>query len=298
MIQGTYRFYQHGKLIAAKKNLITTEGRRVILRYLAGSASGIGGAIALGTLEAAPTVDDTRLGFEIHRATVTIRNVDYTANTVLFKGSVEQEAEFKIYEAGLWSSATNSLGAMDSQTLSTFDTETEEWTNVTVDATQSRSSADSVRVDATASATTSARTEVEMDLTGYSPEDVFALAFYKADNNIASLTLAFENTITGGSLKLTKTISALPAGYNVVTFRKGDFVAAGSIAWDSIDTFGVDVTAGGTAGYVILDGIRIEDTDTPDQEHILISRTILDTPLVKTSVAPMDVEYSLEFSVS
>jgi hypothetical protein len=298
MMKGTYRFYQHGELIATQKNLITSEGERLLLRYLAGSAPSIGSAIALGVMQTPATISDVRLGYEVYRASVDVRSIDYNANTVLFKGVIEQNAVFTLYEAGLWSTETNALGATDSVSLTTFDLATEEWTNVTTDATQARTSEDSIRVDATANATTSPRLVVNMDLTGFSTEDVFSLAFYKANNNITSITLYFGNSLTGGSLTLTKTISAMPVGYNVVQFRKGDFVVNGGITWDAIDTLGFNVTAGGTAGYVILDGLRVEDTDTPDQDHILVSRTVMSTPLVKSSTAPMDVEYTLEFSVS
>ncbi len=298
MIKGTYRFYQNGELIATQKNLITSEGERLILRYLAGSASSIGSAIALGVMQTPATIGDKRLGFEVYRASVEVRSIDYNANTILFKGAIDQNAVFNLYEAGLWSTETNSLGTTDSTSLTTFDLTSELWTNVTADATQARTSEDSIRVDALASSTTSPRLEVDMDLSGYSTEDIFTLAFYKANNNINSITLYFGNSLTGGTLTLTKTISAMPVGYNVVEFRKGDFVVNGGISWDDIDTLGVDVTAGGTAGYVIIDGLRAEDTDTPDQDHILVSRTVMATPLVKTSTAPMDVEYTLEFSVS
>lgn len=297
-MKGTYRFYQHGRLIAAQNNLITAQGKRLILRYLSGNAASIGAAIGLGVDATPANTANTRLGFEVYRANVDIRSIDYDASFVLFKGSIEQNATFKLYEAGLWSTETNALGLQDSQTLTTFDTSIEEWTNVTVDTTQTRTSEDSVRVDAAASATTSPRLVVDMDLSGYSPEDVFSLALYKADNNIASVKLYFGNSLTGGSFTLSKTISTLATGYNIVQFKKGDFVTTGSVSWDSIDTIGIDVTAGTTAGYVILDGIRIEDTDTPDDDHVLVSRTIMDTPLVKTGIAPMDVEYTLEFSVS
>jgi hypothetical protein len=298
MIKGTYRFYQHGELLAEKENLITDEGQRLILRYLSGNAASLGAAIGLGIIETPATVSDVRLGFEVYRASVDIRSINYDDNTVLFKGTVEQNAVFTLYEAGLWSTETNALGAQDSEILTTFDTTVEEWANVTVDTTHTRLTTDSIRVDATASATTSPRTTVDMDLVGFSTEDVFSLAFYKPDNNVTTLALYFGNSLTGGNFKLSKSISALPVGYNVVQFKKGDFTVTGSMTWNEIDTFGVDVTAGGTAGYVLIDGLRVEDTDTPDQDHVLVSRTVLTTPLVKTDTAPMDVEYSLEFSVS
>lgn len=298
-MRGVYRFYQSGKLIGEHKNLITDEGKRLVLRYLAGQAPSLGGAIGLGVSAVAANAADIALGFEIERIPVDLRNADYTTDVVLFKGTIDQDTTFKIYEAGLWSTASNNLsGEFDSRLLTTFDLELEEWTNVVVDTTANRTSVDAVRVDAAISSTTSPRLEVDMDLSGYSVNDTFLLAFSKPNNNISTIKMVFEDVISGGSLTLSKTVSSLPSGYNVISFRKGDFVANGTVNWDNINSMGFDVTAGGTAGYVILDGVRVEDTDTPNQDFILVSHTVLSSPLEKTNVAPMDVEYALEFNVS
>lgn len=297
-MRGIYRFYQENRLIGEQENLLTTEGKRLILRYLAGQSPNLGGAIGLGVSATAATVDDFTLGFEVQRIPVGLRNADYTNNIVIFKGTIEQDITFNIYEAGLWSSVANVLsGQFDSKLITTFDTDVEAWTNVTVDTTANRTSESSVRIDAGSSATTESRLSTELDLSGYSSNDTFLLAFSKANNNIASITMVFQDTVSGGSLELTKTVSALPVGYNILSFKKGDFVSSGTISWSTIDVIGFDVTATASAGYVILDGLRVEDVDTPNQDFILVSHAILVSPLEKTNIAPMDVEYALEFNV-
>jgi hypothetical protein len=298
-MRGIYRFYQNGNLVSESENLLTTEGKRLILRYLAGQSPSLGGAIGLGVSSVAATVNDVVLGFEIERVAVNLKNADYTNNLVLFKGTIDQDAAFSIYEAGLWSTVSNDLsGEFDSRLITTFDTDLEAWTNVTVDTTANRTGPDAVKVSAAISSTTQARLDVDMDLSGYSANDTFYLAFSKPNNNISTIKLIFEDTVSGGSISLTKTVSALPTGYNTLAFRKGDFTSSGTISWDNITRFGFDVTAGGTAGYVILDGLRVEDLDTPNQDFVLVSHTVLVSPLAKTSTAPMDVEYALDFNVS
>ncbi|UUG69375.1 minor tail protein [Streptomyces phage Sham] len=298
-MRGFYRFYQDGKLIAEHENLLTTEGKRLILRYLAGQSPSLGGAIGLGVSSVAATVNDVIMGFEIERIPVSLKNADYTNNVVLFKGTIEQDAAFSIYEAGLWSTASNLLsGEFDSRLITTFDLNLETWTNVTADTTANRTSSDAVKVTAASSSTTQARTDVDMEFSGYSANDTFYLAFSKPDNNITTIKLVFEDIVTGGSLSLTKTVSSLPTGYNILAFRKGDFVSSGTISWDNITRMGFDVTAGATGSYVILDGLRIEDLDTPNQDFVLVSHTVLSSPLVKTNTAPMDVEYALDFNVT
>lgn len=298
-MRGIYRFYQDGNLVGEHKNLLTTEGKRLILRYLAGQSASLGAAIGLGVSGVAATVNDSLLGFEIERVAIDLKNADYANNVVLFKGTIPLDSSFTIYEAGLWSTATNNLsGEFDSRLITTFDLELEEWTNATADTTANRTSADAVKISAGSGATTSPRLDVDMDLSGYSANDTFYLAFSKPNNNIASIKLIFEDVISGGSISLTKTVSSLPTGYNVLAFRKGDFTASGTISWDSITRFGFDVTATATAGYVILDGLRIEDLDTVNQDYVLVSHTVLSSPLVKTDTAPMDVEYALDFNVT
>lgn len=298
-MRGIYRFYQNGELIAEEPNLITTEGQRLILRYLAGQSPSLGAAIGAGVSAVAATVNDTFLGFEVERIKVALRNADYTTSKVIFKGTIEQDVVMNIYEMGLWSSGSNVLsGEFDSRLITTFDLELEEWSNVVADTTANRTSADSAKVSATSSSTTQPRLDVELDLSGYSANDTFLLAFSKPDNNITTIKLVFEDVIGGGNATLSKTITALPTGYNILQFRKGDFTITGTFSWGTVTRMGFDVTAGGTGSYVILDGLRVEDLDTPNQDFVLVSHAILGSPIQKTNVAPMDVEYALDFDIT
>lgn len=296
-MRGVYRFYQDGKLVREESNLITTEGKRLILRVLAEQASSIGQAIGLGVGAAAATVADTRLQWEIDRTAIAIKNVDYTNSRVIMKTTLPQNSIYTIYEMGLWSQFTNSFNSDNvSKVLTTFESALETWTNTTIDATQSRTSPDSVKISAAISSTTTATTNVDLDLSGYSALDQFSIAFYKANNNITTLALKFESAT--GSYEKSATVTALPVGYNILALNKGDFVATGTPDWSALTTMNVKVTAGATAGNLILDGIRIEDGDTLNPSYALVSRSVLGTPLVKTDSSPMDVEYAIEFDVA
>jgi hypothetical protein len=296
-MRGVYRFYQDGKMVAESDNLITTEGARLILRVLAEQASSLGQAIGLGVGNAAAVVGDTRLKWEIDRAAIDIKNVDYDNSRVIMKTTLPQNSIYTIYEVGLWSQFTNSFNSDNvSRVLTTFETAFESWTNTTLDSTQARTSPDSVKIDAGASATTTSTLNVDLDLSGYSALDTFNIAFYKANNNITTLKLNFASTT--GSWEGSATVSALPIGYNIISISKGSFVATGTPDWSAITSMNVKVTAGASAGYLIMDGIRIEDGDTLNPSYALVSRSVLATPLVKTDSSPMDIEYALEFNVS
>lgn len=277
----------------------TDNGKDVILRFLAGLVGGFGASIEVGVGSDNPASTDTRLTFGLERVNVDVKSVDYTTGEIVFKITLPQTLSGEIHEIGLWNSAvdTNS-GEFTSRILTGFDVTNEGWTNASSTTSNIRIYSNGANVSATATNTTSTRISAVLDLSGYSVDDIFLIAFYKPDNYIDSITLSYENSSTNGKYYLTKTISALPTGYNVLAFRKGDFTASGTISWDGIDRFGVDVTAGATGGTLTLDGIRVEDTDSLNPGDVLISHSLLSSPLVKTNVAPMDIEYALGVTVS
>lgn len=302
-MKGVFRLYQNGLLVAEKENVVTTNGKRLIQRYLAGQSASLGEAIALG-VNGSPSAAaaDVRLNFEITRVPVALKSADFTAGTIVFKGTLPQEDVYTIYEMGLWSQYSDAIAAgFASSVLTKFNTAVESWTNITADTTNSRCSAQAAKVTVAASQTVSVRnSDVNLDLSGYSGNDLFSVAFYKPDNNMASVTFVFEDQTTGGNFKSpAQTISALPVGYNVVQVAKSAMVQTGTISWASINKFGMDVTATATGSNISLDSIRVEDTDTINQDYSLVSHTTSATPLAtKTAVAPMDVEYAVNVTVA
>lgn len=302
-MKGVFRLYQDGVLVAEKENVVTTAGKRLIQRYLAGQSASLGEAIALG-VSGSPSavVGDVRLNFEIARVPVALKNADFSGGVIVFKGTLPQEDVYTIYEMGLWSQYSDALAAgFSSSVLTKFNTAVEAWSNVTADTTNARASAQAAKVTVAASQTVSARnSDVNLDLSGYSGNDLFSLAFYKPDNNIASIKFVFEDQTTGGNFKSAAvTVSSLPVGYNVVQVAKSTMVQTGTISWASINKFGIDVTATATGSNISLDSIRVEDTDTINLDYALVSHTTNATALAtKTSVAPMDVEYAVNVTVA
>lgn len=295
-MKGVYKFYQDGKLVGVRENLLTNAGHTAILRYLAGQIPNLGDTIAIGSSPVAASSSDVRLSFEIDRFAVQLKNADITNDLIIFKTTIPQELVYKIYEIGLWTTQTNRLaGQFPSKMLTSFDTVVETWTNSSLDSTNQRVGDNGLRVDAGISSTVSTRTDVNIDMSGYTASDTFLLAFYKPNNNISTIKLVFAN-LAGGSFSQSVTVSSLPTGYNVISFPKSGFTPSGTISWGTIERFGFDITAGGTAGFVTLDALRAEDTDTLNNEYALISRAVYGSPILKTSTSQMDVEYGLEIS--
>jgi hypothetical protein len=302
-MKGVFRLYQEGRLVAEVENTVTTAGKRLIQRYLAGQSANLGDAIGIGTMGSpSSAVGDVRLNFEITRVPVALKSADFTNNVIVFKGTLPQDDVYAIFEMGLWSQYSNALAAgFESRLLTTFNTVIEPWTNVTLDTTNVRSSIDSAKVTVGVSATVQTRnSNVLMDLSGFSGNDFFALSFYKPDNNMNSIKFVFEDLTGGGNYSSSAiSISALPIGFNTITATKGSLTQTGTVSWANITRYGFDIAANASGSNVSLDAFRIEDTDTINQDYALVSHTTNATVLAtKTAVAPMDIEYSLGVTVS
>lgn len=292
MIKGQYKIYQEGELLAVVNNLITTEGKKYIQRYLAGQVGRIASSVACGIGGTAATVADTRLQFEIARYPVVLTSADLVNSKLVFKATLPPEVVGTIYELGLWSLDTNiAAGNYSSKLITGFDGTTELWSTGTFNATNARVGADALRLTASASSSsTSEMTNVFYDFSGYSTADQFVLAT-NGDANTASIKVRFK---TDASNYYEITFSTIAAGYQFLSWTKNQMTATGTPSLANITSIEIVVTAkAGGATTVDLDAIRVEDTDTFSSDYVLVSRGIPGSPIVKGSSAPLDIEYTV-----
>jgi hypothetical protein len=297
-MNGTYRVYSGGKLIAEKHNLITTLGRSYLIRCIAEQRA-IGQSISVGIGDAPPLVTDTELQFESSKAAVGLISPDLIDQKIVVKATLDQQFAGEIRELGLWSLAENLMsGEYPSKLLTEFDSETEQWPDEAVFSTSNtRMGADSLQLTAPASSSSSIRLDgIYLDLLGYSNNDTLKFAYNVQDANTSSIDVRF---ITTEGNYYEYTISAPSAGYHIDAMLKGAATATGTPTWSVISAIELQLGAGaGGEAVVNFDGIRIEDSDTPNPEHVLVSRSVLDTPITKHPYEPMDIEYTLDIGVS
>jgi hypothetical protein len=292
-MRGVYRIYEDGKLVAEQENLITTEGKKAILRYLAGHSGAFGRSIAVGTGQTAVALTDTKLVFEVARGDVNIISPDYTTQKLVFKTTFPQNTEFAIYEIGLLTvSASDPYGKL----LLNFDQETEAWSAGTFQADTSRIGADALRVNAALSTTTtSTLSDLFLETAEYLDSDRFSLAYQPQDANLNSLKIRLK---TDASNYFEYVSTQLTTGYKVESWAKSAMTKIGNPAWDSITSVDIIVNAKAAgATNVDFDGLRIDSLNIPNTEYALVSRTVLGTPVVKTDVSQMDVEYTLDVTI-
>lgn len=276
--------------------MITTQGKLIIQRYMAGQVNSIGGTIAVGLGASAEALADRKLTYEFERATVNVTSVDFINQRIIYKTTLPQETVGTIYEIGLYSGLMSSTPYTSSNLLS-FDSLIESWTAGTYGSNNVRYGADNLRLTAAASATTvTVLDPVAFDLSGYSTVDQFSMAL-NADANTASVRVRLRGLDPTSYYEYTN--SALATGYNIFTWTKSNMTLTGTtVTWASISSVEIAVTAkaAGTTN-VDLDGMRIEDLDTPATDSVLVARKVLVTPQIKTGVSPMDVEYALDISI-
>lgn len=278
--------------------MITSNGRTFIKRYLAGQSGTLVGAISVGIGNAAPTLGDARMQFEIARVPVTVTDFDFANDQLIFKGTLDEEVEGVIYEVGLWTAETNSAaGNQESRLITTFDSETEDWDIETFDAANTRIGVDSLKHTPAASGTSaSVLTGITLDLSDFTSLDTIVMAFYVANANTANAKVRFR---TDAANYYEFTVTAPTSGYKFVSFQKGTATVVGTPDWSNINEVEIRTTAtsGGSAS-VQYDGLRIEDVDSIAPEYGLIARAVLGTPITKAEGIVRDVEYALPVNIS
>lgn len=295
-MRGVYRIYRDGELVAESENLITDEGRKIVLRYLAGNIGSYADVLAVGTQNVLPTSADKRLGFEFARTNVELRIPNFADNSVTFKGSLAAQDAGSVYEVGLFPLATGNNTNSASRLITGFEPTTEPLSGGVTNTTNVRLGRESYSLNPAANGNaTAVLSSLRTDFSGYGDDDSFSLAFFINDANTSSIRIRllsdagnyFEHSISG--------FGTNPI-YLVREMRLGDFTVTGSPDWANITEAHFTVFAGAAATSVQLDGFRVNDTDIYP-EYGLVSRTALASPVIKEPGQQLDIEYTLEFNI-
>ena len=285
--KGTYSIFIDGQFICKSNNIITSQGKNSILRFMAGVSNSFAGAIGAGISDTTPGVDDTELGYEILREPISIRSVDYTSNDILFKAEFPTGTRMVIYEIGLY---PDSDGAR-SRILFHFD-DSEDWSNVT-DRNLSDIRIGSSGISANAlsgGSQTYTLANSALDFVDMLPPDLFSLAIVSPDNNCESITVTFTD-YTGNTTDGVFTPIADTA-YQIIEVQKQNF-SVQTVSWERITQIDIVVQAvGGEDTLIVLDGLRTVDSSVMSGSEI-VSKTTLGDPVVKEAEQTLDIQYSL-----
>lgn len=331
MMQGIYRIYKDGKLVAEKENQITVAGRAIILKAIMGLIPTIGGNIQVG-ISSVPnqTVDpssglipDTRLGFSVSSIPVRLAFLDNSGNydAMVFRGTIPSNADaFKIYELGIFPTNPNdssTTGAVSQVTLISGDS-SDAWKNsgttlngfVSGDPPTTSGYISSAptgftggfRVGSTALFLKQNQTlRIDSNFNNkfttsgpnaFSPNDNISIAYSKKTGDAPKITLKFfYNDTNYYTANFTDSSNGT---YVIKDILQSSFSAFGDITdWGSVR--GIEIKAENSD--VIIDAIRINDNFNTDTTFGMVSRTVLgeDQVITKGVAESIDIEYYLSF---
>lgn len=309
MINGEYVFLQDGIEIGRSKNILTKYGKRYITEYLAGQSTNPLKDIAIGISTTAATVNDTQLGFEFYKSRVTLSSPDIqtsaltglTTYGVVYKATLPPEVSGTINEIGLYPSVT--LGSTDysSRSISNFESG-QYWLDDSGLAVEAVSTPIPligtyyIPITATSSSLKKYSYDLNLDLSGYSPNDSMTLAYRQSDTNLDYVFVRAYSASTDyyeirflGDVSVGNKIKSLTLN-NLYSSSYG----SGTPDNTSITRISVGVKAKSSgSSTVLMDGLRINDEDSFRSDYGLISRSVLSSPITKSLGRQMDIEYRL-----
>jgi len=276
--------------------MLTIAGKSHIKRYLAQYVPSIAGAVAVGVGTRAEAGTDFGLQFEIIRAPITLITYDFATNKIVYKATLPADLVAQIYEVGLFSTYQDTVAGVFGTRLITDFNSAEGWASGVFSATGARIGVDGLSHTPALSATTStALSNVILDLGGYSGADIFSIAINVENANTSSLRVRFK---TDSSNYYDLNIGAQTSGYKVIDIVKGGATTTGSPDWAAISEIEVTTVSGaGGASAVTWDGIMIQDTDTVNLDYTLVARKVLSSPIDKIANQAQDIEFTLDATV-
>lgn len=279
-LNGNYRLLLDGREIVNSPNAITVAGKKQIHAYLAGVSSTWASAISIGAGNTAASSSDTHLDFEISRDVIVSSQANSTDNTILLKAEFPDDLECVVYETGVHSSFSTSIDGGTSQLLTDFSTG-DGWTQTT-DSIVPRIGAGMVKV----SSTPAQISNLDIDFSGYSSTDYLYLSTYFAGTSGAkTISVSISDGTTTYSYSFSANLNDLSYTIIPVQYNVGSPSTITSISVSS-----------SSSGSIYLDGLRINNATEYGTADILVSRSVLGTPVTKKAGSKLEVEYTLAVS--
>lgn len=302
-MNGIYRVYEDGILIAEQKNKLTVLGRANALKAMLGSTQSFASSMGIGVDSTAndTTVyhNKTDLGFNVGKYPVVSSSLGNTEtyDALVYTARITDQSRYNITELGLFANRVASGFENENQVIFDFEDgdpftfsvnpstliPDAEWYSTVADPNPIFRIGNSClnMKNSSALATWNSST---INLSNVAPYDDFCLAANFVTN--AALTIKFESDT---SAYATYTFTPGGTGYKVISVSKSSVTPTGDLDWSKVNKITIDA-----GGQVYLDGLRIKKYRTPDSTEGLVSRAVLSTPIEKKFGSIIDVQYLLE----
>lgn len=293
-MRGTYKYYLDGELVAVSHNIITTEGKKHIVKRLASDANAVAGSIALGIGSAAAVVGDTALQFEAVRGDVILASPDLVNLAVVYKARFDESLAMVVREVGLLSSS----GTDTMPIIALAETSVETWAGGASYSTDPYIGASAYQLTPAASTTSTATLSgIDMNLSVLKNIDKVVLGWRNLNGNTATVAVSLK-TDAGNHYTYTTSAGVSTTGFNTLRVPLSSFTKTGNPDLEHITSVTVSVTAsaGGAASFVI-EGIKTELAAVVDSGSVLVTRSVLGAPITKLAGVPFEVEYVLDVTI-
>jgi hypothetical protein len=310
-LKGEYIFYKDGIEVARSKNIVTNNGKEQIINYLSRQNSEYGSRIVLGCGSSTPLATDEFVQFEVFPTPVQFKTVDYTQTPtqIVFRTTLPSTFKGVVYESGLSTIGGVNMSVLNDindnpEIFASFDPDYESWelsTGVSIHANDLEGTprlrvGDSGLEFIVPASSTKQSTWYNATPLGYLiSSDKIKIAFHVSGSvpNSVGVKMAvdslnyFQYTIPSASIAL---------GYNIVTINVAQLSRVGDPNIENTQELTVTVSSGASASTVTMDAMRFDQYSSVDKA-ILVSRSILTTPLVVEGGVPFDIEYRLGFDI-
>ena len=302
--KGTYVFKQDGKEIGRSENLITTNGRKVLLQYLAGTRVDWAADMCFGAIDTAPSLSDIELNFETARVPVSLKTYKSATSgnpdLIIVRGTLPASLYANIYEIGLYPESRITDVANRNNRIITDFSDLSNWVASIADQSQSITDQGTVSITGysaqgaaspriggfsvdLAQNTSYQNNTFGFNLLGYSDLDTLKILAYNTAAGIVTITL---KDVQNNSYVFTYTLSD-NAGYQILS---APFPANVSFT-NTINS--ITIATDNTAS-VTIDAIKASVSTELTNEDYLISKSVLSTPIAKIYGTPLDVEYYVQ----
>ena len=306
MFKGTYVFKQNGLEIGRTNNLITSNGRNLILEFLAGARQNWAADMAIGAMPTpVPNPADTQLNFETARYPVVLKSyisAGTAANNpdlISIRATLPFNLYANIYEIGLYAinSAAYTTSTRNNIILNDFSDITN-WTYSAGSVSLNQYIAQgfgSPRIGAYSvnllNSTTYSNSNFSVGFVNYTNKDYLQLLVFNTKAGTINVTLTDISGITQ-TLVFTTTenheYSVLSSQFDLrLDLGEGSPISS----FNTIKSISITTDSDTSA---TIDAIKVSSANEISVEESLVSKAVLSNPIAKNLNVPLDIEYYVE----
>jgi hypothetical protein len=310
-LSGEYIFYKNGIEVFRSKNIVTTLGKEAILKYLSRESYEYASRLVIGCGSTAASATDEFLSLEMFATSINFKTLDYTKTPtqLVFRSTLPSTFNGVIYESGITTGGGSILSDLNSvndyqELVATFDPDFENWsissgvafhTNDLEGTPRLRVGKYGLQITAPSSSTRQSTLDSVVPVLPYISSDKIKVALHISGSVPSSVIVKLSNDgLNYYSLTIPSTNLSL--GYNIVNYNVGQLIATGSPEISQTQSISVIVNSSASQSVVTMDAIKF-DSMSDLEKPILVSRSVLSTPLVVEGGYPFDIEYRLAFNI-